>query len=143
MAADRNVVPPARLCSRSSGGAHARPQNQPRRPQSTSLTDGSEASGAEGAWYKDFGSFKLCGEGPLSENILAGGAGGHGAEALTEHSRLITNPAEHSTAPATVTLPWTPLPWTPLPWTPLPWTPLPWTPLPWTPLVLGSQHPSI
>ena len=95
MAADRNVVPPARLCSRSSGGAHARPQNQPRRPQSTSLTDGSEASGAEGAWYKDFGSFKLCGEGRYPKTFLLAG-GGHGAEALTEHSRLIINPAAHS-----------------------------------------------
>jgi hypothetical protein len=26
---------------------------------------------------------------PLSENILAGGAGGHGAEALVKHSRLL------------------------------------------------------
>jgi hypothetical protein len=94
------------------------PQNRPRRPQSTSLMDGSEASAARGGMVQGLRFVQAVRRRPLSENILAGGAGGRGAEALTEHSRLITNPAAHSTAPATVSLPW-------------------------TPLVLGSQHPSL
>jgi hypothetical protein len=56
-----------------------------------------------------------CAEKAAIRKHSCGGAGGHGAEALTEHSRLITNPAAHSTAPATASLP----------------------------LVLGSQHPSL
>jgi hypothetical protein len=27
----------------------------------------------EGSWYKDFGSFKLCGEGKLPKTFLLGG----------------------------------------------------------------------
>jgi hypothetical protein len=35
--------------------------------------DGSEAAGTRGAWYKDFGSFKLCGEGRYPKTFLLAG----------------------------------------------------------------------
>jgi hypothetical protein len=34
----------------------------------------------EGAWYKDFGSFKLCGEGRLPKTFLLQGQPAHGQE---------------------------------------------------------------
>jgi hypothetical protein len=34
----------------------------------------SEPEAPAGAWYKDFGSFKLCGEGEVSEDLLAPGS---------------------------------------------------------------------
>ena len=34
----------------------------------------------EGSWYKDFGSFKLCGEGPYPKTFLLRGQPAHGQE---------------------------------------------------------------
>ena len=34
----------------------------------------------EGAWYKDFGSFKLCGEGRYPKTLLLKGQPAHGEE---------------------------------------------------------------
>lgn len=34
----------------------------------------------EGPWYKDFGSFKLCGEGALPKTFLLKGQAAHGEE---------------------------------------------------------------
>ena len=34
----------------------------------------------EGSWYKDFGSFKLCGEGPYPKTFLLTGQPAHGQE---------------------------------------------------------------
>jgi hypothetical protein len=37
----------------------------------------------DGLWYKEFGSFKLCGEGRYPIDVPSTGAIGHGAKALT------------------------------------------------------------
>ena len=34
----------------------------------------------EGPWYKDFGSFKLCGEGPYPKTFLLSGQAAYGQE---------------------------------------------------------------
>ena len=34
----------------------------------------------DGAWYKDFGSFKLCGEGQYPKTLLLKGQPAHGQE---------------------------------------------------------------
>jgi hypothetical protein len=38
----------------------------------------SEPNAPEGAWYKDFGSFKLCGEGPYPKTFLLAGQAAKG-----------------------------------------------------------------
>lgn len=38
----------------------------------------SEPNAPEGAWYKDFGSFKLCGEGPYPKTFLLAGQAANG-----------------------------------------------------------------
>ena len=40
-----------------------------------------------GPWYKEFGSFKLCGEGKVSQDILTRGAGSHGQKTLAKRMR--------------------------------------------------------
>ena len=42
----------------------------------------SEPEAPEGAWYKDFGSFKICGEGGVSEDLPAPRSGGPRPEAV-------------------------------------------------------------
>ena len=42
----------------------------------------SEPEAPQGLWYKDFGSFKVCGEGRIPEDLLAARTAGEGAEAL-------------------------------------------------------------
>lgn len=39
----------------------------------------SEPDAPEGAWYKDFGSFKICGEGPFPKTVLLKGQSAKGA----------------------------------------------------------------
>jgi hypothetical protein len=38
-------------------------------------------------WYKDFGSFKLCGEGPVSENVSSASSSGEGTKGLANPAR--------------------------------------------------------
>jgi hypothetical protein len=43
----------------------------------------------EGPWYKDFGSFKLCGEGHAPENVPFAGASGRWAKTLVNSRRCL------------------------------------------------------
>ena len=64
------MVRPPRRCSRSSGGARKislRDLNQLR------LWIEAKPQVPEGEWYKDFGSFKLCGEGRYPKTFLLAG----------------------------------------------------------------------
>lgn len=38
----------------------------------------SEPTAPDGAWYRDFGSFKICGEGPYPKTFLLRGQAAHG-----------------------------------------------------------------
>ena len=40
----------------------------------------SEPEAPDGLWYKDFGSFKICGEGELPKTFLLGGQAAKGKE---------------------------------------------------------------
>lgn len=42
----------------------------------------SEPEAPEGLWYKDFGSFKLCGEGPFPKTFLLRGQAAKGKQLL-------------------------------------------------------------
>lgn len=46
---------------------------QPERFESTSILDGNQARRTGGVLYKDFGSFKLCGEGKYPKTFLLAG----------------------------------------------------------------------
>jgi hypothetical protein len=48
----------------------------------------SEPEAPDGLWYKDFGSFKICGEGKYPEDLPARGTTGKGEEALKELQHL-------------------------------------------------------
>lgn len=43
----------------------------------------SEPDAPEGKWYKDFGSFKICGEGTIPEDVSVEGASGPRQAAVT------------------------------------------------------------
>src|SRR6266446_4196012 len=56
----------------------ARPGNQHRRSQSASVWIESKPEVPEGDWYKDFGSFKICGHGSYPKTFLLRGQAAKG-----------------------------------------------------------------
>jgi len=72
-ASDRNLVAASQSDSRPSCRAHARPQDYLDDLNQLRIWIDSKPDVPEGAWYKDFGSFKICGEGTYPKTFLLAG----------------------------------------------------------------------